>query len=612
MKRIKIIISSISILLFGSFIIYSSLPDDNDVNFAGSGTCIMCHVSDGASNTYNGEDVSPVSLWRSTMMAHAAKDPLWRAVVSEETDVFPEMKELIETTCTRCHAPMGNTKSMFEGNEYFTFNDLDKSALGLDGVSCTLCHQVADSLLGNPETYSGHYQIGKDRIIYGPYENPLVEVMANMVNFTPRYSKHVNQSELCATCHTLFTPFFDMDNKFGGYFPEQTPYLEWKNSVYGIAQVSCQSCHMPQINSPVDISTRPPWHNEGRFPFWKHDFVGGNHLMLNLFKNNINDLGLDASEQQYSATISKLKNFVSAAIEIDVKAEYKDNLLFVETQIFNNSGHKFPTGIPFRRAWIHLKVFNVNKEVVFESGAFNNNGKIINYDENYEPHYLEIDDENKVQVYEGVFVNTSGEVTQTLLRASSYIKDNRIPPKGFSKTHISYDSIAIFGNANEDPDFGSDGSDRTIYKIQTSDNGPYEIIAELYYQTVKYETIEHLKLIGTSDINKFMAMYDAGDKTPLLISASSTTVIIDGIEDTNSKTGYTYPNPVTDIVNIPLKYNGAINYTIYDNMGRQVKKGKKLSNNDLIKINISEFIKGSYFVNINSNQYTERIKILKN
>ncbi len=50
-------------------------------DFSGSGICALCHsrLTDEA-----GTDVSNDAQWRSTMMANAAKDPLWQAKISAE------------------------------------------------------------------------------------------------------------------------------------------------------------------------------------------------------------------------------------------------------------------------------------------------------------------------------------------------------------------------------------------------------------------------------------------------------------------------------------------------------------------------------------------------
>ncbi|MGQ9797891.1 MAG: hypothetical protein ACUVRG_01155, partial [Ignavibacterium sp.] len=155
-------------------------------------------------------------------------------MVAEEVHNYPQLQQTIETTCTRCHAPMGYTEAVYNGQNNYSINEMKQDPIANDGVSCTACHQIKPDNFGLQNSYSGHYVIENDSIIYGPYENPETTVMNMVVNFLPVYSTHLNKSELCATCHTLFTPYLDNQGQIAGQFPEQTPYLEWKNSIYSV------------------------------------------------------------------------------------------------------------------------------------------------------------------------------------------------------------------------------------------------------------------------------------------------------------------------------------------------------------------------------------------
>ena len=62
------------------------------------------------------------------------------------------------------------------------------------------------------------------------------------------------RSELCATCHTLFTQALDPQGTVVGELPEQVPYQEWLHSAFRGAR-SCQSCHMPAVAEKVRISS---------------------------------------------------------------------------------------------------------------------------------------------------------------------------------------------------------------------------------------------------------------------------------------------------------------------------------------------------------------------
>ena len=160
------------------------------------------------------------------MMGNAAKDPFWQAKVTAEVSAHPQFKQIIEDKCSTCHAPLGRTETIYHGAQYYSIQEMTNDPLALDGVSCTLCHQINADNLGSPESFSGHYQIENAHLIYGPYQNPFGAPMQMMSGYTPVFGEQIHESELCATCHTLFTPTVDNDGNIIGEAPEQTPYLE--------------------------------------------------------------------------------------------------------------------------------------------------------------------------------------------------------------------------------------------------------------------------------------------------------------------------------------------------------------------------------------------------
>jgi len=192
---------------------------------------------------------------------------------------------------------------------------------------------------------------------------------------------------LCATCHTLFTPYLDNQGQIAGEFPEQTPYLEWKSSIYPALNTQCQDCHMPMITDSVDIASIAQSHQVYRTPFWKHAFVGGNVYMLNMLKDNIQTLGLTASSENFDSTIARAKeNLTEKEFDLFITSAYENDSLNVFVKIENKTGHKIPSGIPFRRMWVHLKVTDRNRNVIFESGDWDEQGEIIDLDAEFEPH----------------------------------------------------------------------------------------------------------------------------------------------------------------------------------------------------------------------------------
>ncbi len=437
-------------------------------------------------------------------MANSARDPLWRAKVSSEIKRNPGLQEEIESTCGRCHAPMASSEAEFAGLQRNLFDDgflhPDNALFDAanEGVSCTLCHQIEDTAeLGTDAGFSGQFsvadEVGTNRLLFGQYDNPLTQPMQNSVNFTPAFSPHISTSEVCATCHNLTTTVVDSNGATTGQqFPEQMVYTEWQNSQFGSDQsvslnLSCQDCHMPAANGDVAISNRPG-SLQPRPEFARHTFVGGNTYMLDILKNNAQQLEITATG--FDQTISETRKLLSSAVNLSLQniTSVGGDLDF-DIQLTNNSGHKFPSGYPSRRAWIHVKVLDSSGATVFESGAIDAAGRISGMESDtnpagFEPHYETISDGNQVQSYESIMENIDGNLTYTLLEAAAYRKDNRLLPLGMNKDTVP-PTIRPRGAGFSDPDFVA-GGDRVHYQIASLAAGTYTIEASLNFQTVAY------------------------------------------------------------------------------------------------------------------------------
>ncbi len=501
------------------------LADFVEKNFVGSAYCAACHS---ALVDRAGRDMSIANHWRSTMMANAAKDPLWQAKVKSEVRRHPGLKNIIEAKCATCHMPMAWTQKTAGKNGHYTdapvgvFDEfLDRSSAlheaAMDGVSCTLCHQIEDVGLGTAASFSGKYTIdtglvAPDRPIFGPFPNVAKKIMRTSVGYTPRFGPQVNDSALCATCHTLYTPYVDAAGKVAGVFPEQTVYLEWLHSDYGekngkrhrldqtVENVQlCQDCHMPHSRAgSVIIARYAPPDVKPRDHFSQHHFVGGNVHMMNLFLANIDELKLTASTAKLVDTKNRtLRQLRHKTAKLSfVQLQKKNNRLEIGVKVENMTGHKFPSGIPIRSAWLHLAVKNAAGKVIFESGRPRADGGITanNADEaGYEPHYDVITSPDQVQIYEGIMRDSDGAVTYTLLRAASYAKDNRLLPAGFDKASAAKD-IAVYGNAAGDENFIG-GADVVTYRVNKPEQGrgPWTVAAELLYSSLSTPFLHDLQ-----------------------------------------------------------------------------------------------------------------------
>ncbi|MCO4844382.1 MAG: DUF5011 domain-containing protein [Sulfurovum sp.] len=471
-------------------------------HFSGSKNCAFCH--DGISDSTS-KDVSIAKVWHSTMMANAATDPLWKAKVATEVNEHPEFKADIEAKCSRCHTPMATVEATFDdptgstvvltGADGFFDPGHEYYHAAMQGVSCTLCHQIENNeTLGTTDGFSGNFEIADNtdiaRKIYGPYEDNLkIEPMQNKVQFTPEYSPHMNESKLCASCHNLNTPVIDTNGTVTtDTFPEQAAYTEWEYSDFNATQ-SCQDCHMPKSSGSVVISTRGQ-NLEQRSPFYQHKFLGANTYMLEIIKQNRDKLGPIADDASFDKTIADTRDFLMAAADVNItETNIENGQLKFTVLLTNHSGHKFPTGFPSRRVWLHTTVTNEAKQIVFDSGAFSDEGKIIGVDDNttlngYQPHYEKINNESQVQVYETILSDTDDNMTYILLHALHYIKDNRILPRGMDKTNVP-ENINPHGKAEDDSNFIG-GSDTIEYEIGSLPQGNYTIAVTLHYQTLSY------------------------------------------------------------------------------------------------------------------------------
>jgi hypothetical protein len=372
--------------------------------------------------------------------------------------------------------------------------------------------------LGTDESFTGGYAIDDAREIFGPYEDVFAGPMINHVDYTPKFGEHMQRSALCGSCHTLFTPILDEAGKTVGKFPEQVPYLEWRNSEYAGRGEHCQDCHMPRLDEPVKISARPPW-LDPRQPFWRHQFVGGNAFMLTLLRDRAKALEPLADAAQFDRMIRHTRRqLANKTARLEVKAQRADAELVLTAEVQNLTGHKFPTGYPYRRAWLHVEVRDDADRVLFESGGVGKDGRLRGaWSGAYRPHYEEITRPEQVQVYQAIMGDREGQATTSLLRAHTYLKDNRIPPRGYRPDGPHVEHTAVCGEAAADPDFNVDGSgsDRITYRIPLPPRArPKTAVVELLYQPVPPESVSRLLESPGPAARTFAELYRRADKTP--------------------------------------------------------------------------------------------------
>jgi hypothetical protein len=493
--------------------------------FETSHGCMACH---NGLTTTKGEDVAIGSAWRSSMMANSARDPYWHASVRREVLDRPSMRQEIEDECSTCHMPMMRYEAAVDGEhgEVLSRLPLGQStkradALAADGVSCTLCHQITDRKLGAPESFSGGFVVDAarragPRPVFGPYEidGGRQRVMHSSSLFVPTQGTHIRKSELCATCHTLYTNARGADGAVVGRLPEQVPFLEWQHSDYGSerAAQSCQACHMPAVAESTAIASVL---GQRRPTLARHDFRGGNFFVLGMLDRYRTELGVEAPSPELAAAVRRtLEHLQTSAARIaHENVAVSGGQLRADVVLQNLTGHKLPTAYPSRRVWVHFTVRDRAGAAVFESGAVSATGAIAGNDNDadpatYEPHYREITRPTEVQIYETIMTDTGGRLTTGLLSAVDYVKDNRLLPAGFDKASAGHD-IAVRGGAAGDADFAQ-GGDRVRYTVVVpASGGPFQVEAELRYQPIAFRWAHNLGRQRAREIDRFLSYYDA-------------------------------------------------------------------------------------------------------
>jgi hypothetical protein len=340
---------------------------------------------------------------------------------------------------------------------------------------------------------NGVYDLTPSNELNGPFKDDVITTypMVTGLDVKPKYSNYIQSPQMCGTCHTILLPVLDSPdpNKTS---VEQATYPEWLNSQYrneygsiGANPKTCQDCHMPsgyvnartKINvaaiqdriaivqdltypvtdhlaKPDDLNVR--YREEG---FKRHELLGTNGFLLQMFRKPMNQIGnneilgvrladymtgLTTDLDAASNNIVQQAQSITATVEIS-KWEVQADKLIVEVTVTNKAGHRFPSGVGFRRAFLELQA-TVNGKPFFSSGTTNDRGQITNFagqvlptesfkDGKYQPHFSQknpIQTSDEVQIYEELTQNADRQFTTSFTRRDFDIKDNRLLPIGWS------------------------------------------------------------------------------------------------------------------------------------------------------------------------------------
>lgn len=475
-------------------------------------------------------DLSPHGEWSSSLMGLSGRDPVFHAQLEYEKALRPAFAAYLDNTCYRCHGVMGQRQLALEQKRPFAHQmiyarpssaDGKFGALARDGVSCSACHGMAENDLGRPETFTGRFALAPQGVLYGPYQDALrPKPMQQALGYTIQAGAHLRSAAMCGTCHTVVLPRVKQGapapaaeaDPAGPRVHEQTTYFEWRASAYGDEQGgagvrTCQACHMPATFSlsgddrPLrfkianieeymphiggslprrDISLRR------RHPYARHTLVGANYFVLEMFDLFGRILGVERDNPRddermvpglelAKAETVQLVQRGSVTLELVEGPRLSGRTLRARVRVRNLAGHKLPTGVGFRRAFLEFRVLDEAGQTLWVSGGTDEVGVILGGDGRplptefggVEPHHQIIRSPDQVQIYEERHKDDTGALTISFLSLFRRVKDNRLLPLGFRADAQDTEEIDPVGTG-QDLDYTDrrqQGTDEVTYEL---------------------------------------------------------------------------------------------------------------------------------------------------
>jgi hypothetical protein len=473
-------------------------PLEAGIEFAKVAQCNMCHAK-----TNNG-DADPYLSWQSGMMAQAARDPVFRATMSIANQDIPGVGEF----CLRCHAPRGWLEDRSKPADGSALNTED-----MHGVSCDICHRLIDPLSDEAAKLIRHVPPGRgnammvadpENKVRGPYGDG-TGAMPHLVMKSPFHAS----GELCGTCHDISNPVFAGDvnaeppYSFGHI--ERT-YSEWALSVFAARgkDGSCQSCHYPTVKGGGQASR---FGSKQRDYFVIHGPVGGSTWVQDAVLHVWPDEGIDPKAAKLGKKRSLALLKTAASLKVTFETAGRATL-----RITNLTGHKLPTGYPEgRRMWVNVVFSDAADNTIKEMGRYGTIDDTIFGEPIQAPTLLDPDDTRVYECLPGLSESQAHKYNKQPGKSFHFVlndiivKDNRIPPEGFTnaafKQHLSQPVDAAY----------PDGQYWDDFELQLPD-GCAKVIVRLMYQSVSWEYVKFLaEQNQTDDWGK--KLYDAWSQT---------------------------------------------------------------------------------------------------
>lgn len=406
----------------------------------------------------------------------------------------------------------------FDGNP--SHAEFAYGGLARDGISCTVCHSIAETAVPSgsdrlayflKHSINGSFETTAPGRLGGPLKDDVIvtHAMKEALGIKPVYSRYVTTSRACGSCHTIDLPVIDDPSikmrKSGtsGRSPEfaarhnveQATYLEWLNSRYqteyagGKGARSCQDCHMPAgLNDPehdvalTHVATRIALIQDNTYPqttdaashsdlnvrfrntgYRRHELLGLNAFLLQTFKQFAEPLGVRIDDYMSGSKTSLDQAIHNVALQarretarVRLSTRLDGRSLIADVEVLNLTGHRFPSGVAFRRAFVDFEVRDATAPAesppVFASGRTDERGRIVDAEghplpsesfardarerQQYQEHYdlrHPITRTDQAEIFEELVRDREGSFTTSFMRRDEEVKDNRLLPAGWTR-----------------------------------------------------------------------------------------------------------------------------------------------------------------------------------
>lgn len=468
-----------------------------------SGPCRTCHAG-----YDDADDYEPWESWRGSLMGSAQRDPVSNAAMAIAEADNADAADF----CVRCHSPGAFWRGRTSVPDYdasadpptrFTPDDPRRQPSDdLDGISCMVCHRMTDP--GDAQLFNARLLVN-DGALGDTRAGPYVYDVGVEPGHPTIQGTFQSEGRFCGSCHDIDNPI-----ALGHYlddagavvdttrpFAVERTFSEWRASAFATRDETCQDCHMPVVDHPVQAASFGSFPDTLRPEMNRHDLLGAAAWQLRAIADTIPDpagqvaLHLDANADRIEVFMRG-----AATVEILTSALAADEAT-ATIRVTNLTGHKLPTGYPEgRRMWLELSVLDSGDHVVAGSAR-------------YDEVTGELESDAQARTYEAQLgtLGADGMARHSFhfVENDTVMLDTRIPPEGFAPPADR--DILPHGRDYLDETTGTYRNyDEVSYTLPSlCGTGTLRLRARLRYQATTREYIEFLRDTAPPSLDPAMA-----------------------------------------------------------------------------------------------------------